>query len=398
MTRRELLRLAAALPLVMLVRPRPLDLYAAQPSISGVSRGRWDRVLILVEMNGGNDGLNTLIPYADDRYYQARPRLAIPRERVLQLSPKLGLHYSLEPLMPLWQGHELAFVQGVGYAKPNRSHFRSIEIWETGSESEQILDEGWLARLFDAFPLPPEFTVDGIVLGHRDAGPLTGRTVRTIALEDPQQFLQQASRVRAVEQATNNTALAHILQIQRELSHASSDLQARLRQAPALSTTFPASPIGKQLQTAAHLLAAKVPVAVIKVSLGSFDTHANQLGHHERLLKELAEGLVAFRQAVQQAGQWDRVLLMTYSEFGRRVGENASAGTDHGTAAPHLLLGGKVKGGLYGNTPSLADLQEGDLKYHLDYRSLYSTLVEKWWELPVTFFGNQDFATLDVLT
>lgn len=397
MTRRELLKLAATLPLVLVIRPRPLDLFAAQPGTPAVSRGRYDRVLVLVELNGGNDGLNTLIPYADDRYYQARPKLAIPRERVLQLSPKVGLHDALEPLMPLWQGNELAFVQGVGYAKPNRSHFRSIEIWETGSESDQILDEGWLARLFETFPLPPEFSVDGIVLGHRDAGPLNGKAVRTIALEDPQQFLQQAGRVRPVEQITTNAALAHILQVQRELSHASSDLQVRLQQAPPVSTTFPTTPIGKQLQTAAQLLTAKVPVAVIKVSIGSFDTHANQLGHHERLLKELAEGLVAFRQAVQQAGQWDRVLVMTYSEFGRRVSENASAGTDHGTAAPHLLLGGKVKGGLYGGMPSLTDLQEGDLTHQVDYRSLYSTLVTNWWGLPATIFGKQEYALLDCL-
>lgn len=397
MTRRDLLKLAVTLPLVMLVRPRPFDLLAAQPGMAGVNRGRYDRVLILVELNGGNDGLNTLIPYADDRYYQARPRVAIPRERVLQLSPKLGLHYALEPFMPLWQNRELAFVQGVGYAKPNRSHFRSIEIWETASESDQILDEGWLARLFEAFPLPPEFTVDGILLGRREAGPLNGKTARTISLEDPQQFVQQAGRVRVVDQATSNPALAHILQVQRELSHASSDLQGRLSQAPPLSTVFPATPIGKQLQTAAQLLAARVPVAVIKVSIGSFDTHANQLGHHERLLKELAEGLVAFRQAVQQVGQWDRLLVMTYSEFGRRVGENASAGTDHGTAAPHFLLGGKVKGGLYGTMPSLNDLQEGDLKYQLDYRSLYSTLVTNWWGLPTTIFGKQDYSRIDCL-
>lgn len=397
MTRRELLKMAATLPLVMLVRPRPFDLFAAQPGISGVSRGRYDRVLVLVELNGGNDGLNMLIPYADDRYYQARPRLAIPRERVLQLSPKLGLHYALEPLMPLWQGHELAFVQGVGYAKPNRSHFRSIEIWETASDSDQILDEGWLSRLFETFPLPPEFTVDGIVLGRREAGPLNGKTVRTIALEDPQQFLQQASRVRVVEQATSNAALAHILQVQRELSHASLDLQIRLQQAPTLSATFPTTPIGRQLYTATQLLAAKVPVAVIKVSIGSFDTHANQLGHHERLLTELAEGLAAFRQAVQQAGQWGRVLVMTYSEFGRRVGENASNGTDHGTAAPHLLLGGKVKGGLYGISPVLTDLQEGDLKHQIDYRSLYSTVITSWWGLPATMFGKQDYAVIDCL-
>ncbi|ULA62234.1 MAG: hypothetical protein LZF86_10094 [Nitrospira sp.] len=393
MLRRDLLKLAATLPLLWLA-PRPFDLFAASPA---PVRGRWDRMLVLVELHGGNDGLNTLVPYADERYYQARPRLAISRERVLQLSLSVGLHDALEPLMGVWQGKELAIVQGVGYPDPNRSHFRSIEIWDTASASGQVLDEGWLARLFEAHPLPAEFAADGILLGQRDGGPLSGKTVRTIALNDPQQFLQQAGLVKAVEQASPNRALAHILQVQRELTHAAGDLAARLQQAAPLQTIFPSSPIGRQLETAAQLLTAKVPVAVIKVSQTGFDTHAGQLGHHERLLKELAEGLVAFRQAMVQAGLWDRVLLMTYSEFGRRVGENASAGTDHGTAAPHLFLGGSVKGGLYGSPPSLSDLQEGDLKYRVDYRSLYATVMQSWWEVSGSEIVGQEYPAINCL-
>ncbi|MDP3089341.1 MAG: DUF1501 domain-containing protein [Nitrospira sp.] len=393
MFRRDLLKLAATLPLLVLA-PRPCDLFAAP---SAPARGRWDRILILVELHGGNDGLNTLVPYSDERYYQARPHLAIPRERVLQLSPSVGVHYALEPLMPLWEKQQLAIIQGVGYPDPNRSHFRSIEIWDTASASQQVLDEGWLARLFETYPLPAEYTADGILLGQRDGGPLSGRTVRTVALHDPQQFLQQASHVKAVEQSSPNRALAHILQVQRELTHAAGDLAIRLQHASPLQTTFPPSPIGHQLETAAQLLAAKVPVAVIKVSQTGFDTHAGQLGHHERLLKELADGLVAFRQAMVQAGLWDRVLLMTYSEFGRRVGENASAGTDHGTAAPHFFLGGSVKGGLYGSMPSLNDLQEGDLRYRVDYRSLYATVMRSWWGIPGTTIVGPEYQAINCL-
>lgn len=393
MLRRDLLKFAATLPLLWLA-PRPCDLLAAS---SAPARGRWDRILILVELHGGNDGLNTLVPYSDERYYQARPHLAISRERVLQLSPSVGLHYALEPLMSLWEKQQLAIIQGVGYPDPNRSHFRSIEIWDTASASQQVLDEGWLARLFETHPLPAEFAADGILLGQRDGGPLSGKTVRTIALHDPQQFLQQASHVKAVEQSSTNRALAHILQVQRELTHAAGDLAARLQQVPPLQTTFPPSPIGRQLETAAQLLTAKVPVAVIKVSQTGFDTHAGQLGHHERLLKELAEGLAAFRQTMVQAGLWDRVLLMTYSEFGRRVGENASGGTDHGTAAPHLFLGGSVKGGLYGSLPLLNDLQEGDLKYRVDYRSLYATVMRSWWGIPGTTIVGPEYQAINCL-
>ena len=394
MTRRDLLKLAVMLPLVLATPLRAATLLAGQ---SGGPRPRWDRVLILIELHGGNDGLNTLIPYGDVRYYQARPHLAIPRERVLQLSPNVGLHAAMEPLMGLWQARQLAIVQGVGYPQPNRSHFRSIEIWDTASDSDQIFDEGWIARLFETHTLPAEFSAEGIVLGPRESGPLNGKTVRTIALEDPQQFLQQASRVRAVEQSSVNPALAHILHVQQELTHAAGDLASRLQPAPPLQATFPTSPLGRQLETAAQLLVAKVPVAAIKVSQGGFDTHANQLGQHERLLKELAEALVSFQRAMVQAGLWDRVLMMTYSEFGRRVRENASAGTDHGTAAPHFLLGGQVKGGLYGEAPSLGDLQEGDLKYRVDYRSLYATVTRTWWGLPGDGAGGRQYPVLDCL-
>lgn len=395
MTRRELLRLAATLPLGLLVYPRPSQVLAA--SRKDVHQPRWDRVLILIELYGGNDGLNTLIPYGDPEYYHARPRLAIPRERVLQLNGHMGLHPALEPIMRSWEARELAWVQGVGYANPNRSHFRSIEVWETASDSEEVVDEGWVARLFEAYPPPSDLTAGGIVLGRRDAGPLSGKAARTIALDDPQQFLAQASHVQAVTQASSNPALAHILQVQQELTHAADDLAQRLHASPSISAPFPTTPIGRQLQTVAHLLLAKVPVAAVKVSIGSFDTHANQLGHQERLLRELAEGLMAFRHAVQQGGQWDRVLMMTYSEFGRRVGENASSGTDHGTAAPHFFLGGKVKGGLYGKAPSLVDLQDGDLRHHLDYRSLYHTVITNWWGIPVSIFGRQEYPAIDCL-
>lgn len=394
MRRRDLLKLAAALPLVFLA-PRPIDLFAA-PLAS--ARPRWDRILLLIELHGGNDGLNTLVPYADDRYYQARPRVAIPRERVLQLSPTVGLHSALEPLMRVWEAKELAIVQGVGYPDPNRSHFRSIEIWDTASASHQVLDDGWLARVFDRHPLPAEFPADGILLGPRDCGPLSGRSVRTIVLNDPQQLRQQAGRVLPVAPSSTNRALAHILQVQQDLTHAATDLTARLQQAPAMQTSFPTSAIGRQLETAARLVTAGVPVAAIKVSHTGYDTHAGQLGPHERRVKDLAEGGVAFRQAMVQAGLWERVLVMTYSEFGRRVGENASAGTDHGTAAPHLFLGGSVNGGLYGSMPSLADLQDGDLKFQVDYRQLYATVLTHWWKVPASDVLGGPFPPLHCLS
>lgn len=395
--RRELLKAAAALPLVLL-RPLWLDrIWAAQAYAPPVGRRDRERMLVLVELHGGNDGLNTFVPFDDGAYYRARPQLAISREQVRQLTPKFGLHPALTPLMSLWEGKELALVSGVGYPSPNRSHFRSIEIWETASDSEELVDQGWLSSVFQQFPLPPTFTAEGVLLGKGDAGPLSGAKTRTISLHDPEQFLRQAGSRRPISFQTANRALAHILNVQRELSVAAADLQGRIELGTQLGVDFPATKIGKQLEVAAKLMTAQVPVAVIKVTQGSFDTHAGQLPAHHRLLDELAQALTAFRMALQKQGAWNEVLVMTYSEFGRRVEENASHGTDHGTAAPHLLMGGRVKGGLYGMPPSLRDLQDGDLKHTIDYRSLYATVIEKWWGLPSVTFGRARHPAIDCL-
>ena len=394
-SRRRLLRSTAAIPLLFLSPPWLRRLWAAQGGAASPSESPFGRILLLVELHGGNDGLNTVVPYEDRAYYRVRPKLAIPRDQIRQLSPALGLHPALTPLMPTWEAKECAIVMGVGYPKPNRSHFRSIEIWDTASDSEQVLDEGWLARLFEQIPVPADFAADGILLGKGDGGPLAGAHARAIALRDPDEFMAQAGSVHPVDLVGSNRALAHILEVQREISRAAGDLRERMTQVPALGVEFPTSKIGRQLQVAAQLIIARVPVAVIKVTHGSFDTHAGQLPHHHRLLEELAQGLSTFRQAMVRQGRWQVLLVMTYSEFGRRVGENASAGTDHGTAAPHFLLGGRVMGGLYGTQPSLTDLQEGDLKHMVDFRSLYTTVVERWWRLNASVVGGGRYRSLD---
>ena len=398
MTRRQLLKLLGTLPVLWLAPPALEGLWARPASQILTEKGTWNRVLILVELHGGNDGLNTVIPYTDEQYYDLRPRLAIPRDRVLQLTSKLGFHPAFQSLMPVWEAKELAIVRGVGYAEPNRSHFRSIEIWETGSESHQVFDDGWLDRVFQQHPPPKTFTADAILLGKGDAGPLAGGATRTIALHNPKQFFQRSQYVQPVTVSTANPALEHILKIQRNIFRASNDLQDRLQGIPSLNGDFPRTKIGRQMETAAQLLTAKVPVAVIKVSHGSFDTHARQANQHHRLLQELADALAIFRTTMQQQGLWEQVLAMTYSEFGRRVGENGSQGTDHGTAAPHFLLGGRVKGGMFGTQPSLTNLQNGDLRYTVDYRSLYTTIIQNWWGLSVSEFNNQTFPSIDCLS
>ncbi len=350
-----------------------------------------------MELNGGNDGLNTIMFYTDRRYYQLRPRLAVSHDSVLRLSERLGFNPALEPLMQPWKNQDLALVLGVGCPRPNRSHFRSIEIWETASNSKEVLQQGWIACLFSIGHPPANFAADGIIFDHGDAGLLSGHNMRNIIMHSPEQFLKQASRMKEISQTSRNKALSYLLSVQSDTLQAARLLRERLRQAPTLYTSFPKSHLGRQLEITARLLVGQIPVAVVKVPHDSCDTRSNQSGQHDRLLRELAEALAAFRKSIREAGLWDRVLVMTYSGFGRRVAENGSAGIDHGTSAPHFLLGGRVKGGFYGAHPSLGDLMDGDLRHHVDYSSLYVTVARRWWNLRGDFLQNRDYPAINYI-
>jgi uncharacterized protein (DUF1501 family) len=388
-SRREFMKMAAMFWFSTLV-PFKLFKRIAQAAEGPAVRGAWDRVLVLLELNGGNDGLNTVIPYTESLYYESRKRIAVPRDQIVPLSNRFGVHPSLSPLLPMWKDHQMAVVLGVGYPKPNRSHFRSIAIWETASDSDQYFDEGWIARLFRENPPPAGFAADGIVLGNGQAGPLSGPQVRVVAMERPEQFLNQSRGLPAeIQQDFANPALEHILDVERDIQKAAASLGDKLRKAPLFKTTFPKSRISTHLEVAAKLIAAGAPAPVIKLNHGSFDTHSGQKDRQARLLKELSEGLAAFQAALKEVGLWDKVMVMTYSEFGRRVKDNDSSGTDHGAAAPHFLMGGQVKGGFYGKQPSLSRLADGDLQHHVDYRSLYETVAARWWKLRPDFLPRR---------
>ena len=339
---------------------------------------QYERLLILVELKGGNDGLNTVIPYADAQYAALRPRIAIPRDQVLQLDPQSGLHPSLAPLMPLWQAGSLAVVQGVGYPQANLSHFRSIEIWDTASRSNQFLRDGWLTRTFTSAPAPRNFAADAVVVGSSEPGPFmsgSGSGVRTISLSNTEQFLRQAKLAAPAGQA-HNVALNHVLRVEQDILQAAAGLKA----GHVFRTEFPATAFGNAVRTAAQVVASPSHVAALKLSLGSFDTHSGQLGTHTRLLKDLADGLMALKSALTELNRWDDTLITTYAEFGRRPRENLSGGTDHGTANAHFVLGGRVKGGLLGARPALDRLDgNGNLPFDVDFREIYATVLERWW-------------------
>lgn len=341
------------------------------------------RILLLVELKGGNDGLNTVIPYADARYRELRPGIGVARERILPLDERVGLHEKLEPLMESWKAGDFAILQGVGYPYPNRSHFRSIEIWDTASASSQTLSEGWIAQAFQGAGLPKGVGVDSIVVD-TNALPSTGRALRTIVMQDAENFLRQAASMKdpAGMKDGGNPALRHLLAVRQEVNAAAKGLSDKLRAAPAPAHAYSQELLlGRQFDLATRVLTARVPVVAVKTALGGFDTHANQVQPHERLLSFLASSLATLRRNLIAADLWNDVLVMTYSEFGRRARQNASGGTDHGTAAPLFIMGGGVTGGLYGAYPSLADLQDGDLKHTVDFRSVFATVAQGCWGL-----------------
>ena len=380
-----------------------MGLAASVPMVGGLNGVAWAaepasatpyrNLLILIELKGANDGLNTVVPYADPAYASLRPRLAIARDQVLQLSEREGLHPALNPLMSLWEKKELAVVQGLGYPNPNLSHFRSIEIWDTASKSDEYLDGGWLARTFAIAPAPRAFAADGVVVGSSDMGPLSGQGVRTIALADTAQFLRNAKLAQA-NPDQRNAALRHILAVEQEIIHAASKLNTNF----AFKTEFPRTPFGNQVRTVAQLVASKAGIATIRLTQGGYDTHANQLGTHVNLLKDMADGIAALKSALGELDRWNSTLVMTYAEFGRRPKENQSGGTDHGTANAHFVAGGRVKGGLYGEAPPLTRLDgNGNLPFAVDFRSLYATVIDHWWQGQSAKVLGGKFAALELL-
>src|SRR5450631_3419460 len=389
MDRRNFLRLAAATPLLSLA-PGLMTQVAWAATPSGAD---YRKLLILIELKGGNDGLNTLVPYANPTYYALRPKLAIPRDQVVALTEYVGLHPALAPLLPLWKNRELAVLQGVGYPAPNLSHFRSIEIWDTASRSEQYLQDGWLTRTFGAAPTPKSFAADGVIIGSPDLGPLAGGGTRAIALANTEQFLRQA-RLATVEGQSRNKALSHILKVEADIMQAASHLGAN----HTFTTEFPQGGFGNAIRTASQIVANEAGVAVVRVTLSGFDTHSGQPGTQARLLGELAGGVVALRSALQELGKWNDTLVLTYAEFGRRPKENLSNGTDHGTASAHFALGGRVAGGLYGEQSSLDRLSgDGNPGYAIDFRSVYATALDRWWGVPSNGPLGGSFTPLPIL-
>ena len=360
-------------------------------------------------MAGGNDGINTVIPYASDHYYKARPRIGIKVDQVLKLSSEVGLHPEMTGFKELYDQGHLAVIQGVGYPNPNRSHFRSTEIWQTASDSEQFEKYGWIGRYFDNACSGCDPTV-GITVGRQMPQAFAAKTPIGVALDNPQNYrfmpsengpdgqVMEASYRELNEEAVDANSGASIASLNGAatvhgpgsvldfLERTALDAQVSSDEIRAISArvqnqaVYPGSQLGNSLKLVAKLIGGGLTTRVFYVSQGGYDTHTNQLGAHQRLLKDLGDSIKAFVEDMKAQGNMQRVLLMTFSEFGRRVSDNANSGTDHGAAAPMFVVGERVKAGLLGQYPSLApaDLFQGDIKYTVDFRSVYAAVLENW--------------------
>ncbi|HET6452450.1 MAG TPA: DUF1501 domain-containing protein, partial [Spirochaetia bacterium] len=291
---------------------------AAATSVAGLAAAPVipsERTLVLVELRGGIDGLDAVIPYSDPHYAALRPKLAVSSDQVLHLDGAMGLHPALAPLMDAWKAGQLAVVLGVGYPQPDLSHFRSIDIWETASGSGSVLSSGWVSDAWSQAQMPAGLFADGVVIGDLRAGPLEGG-LRVIALNDPAQFASLSGSFGEIEctPQEENPAYAHLMAIRQQTQAAATTLAKVLPHAPKLSTTFPDTPIGRQAKAAASLLAAGLKIPVIKLTLTGFDLHVAENDHQGKLLGDLAAALAAFRTEMVSEGKWNNVLVMTYSE------------------------------------------------------------------------------------
>jgi len=350
----------------------------------------WDKVVVLLELKGGNDGLNTVVPFTDPIYRKIRPTLALAQDQVINVTEQLGFNPVLAPLMPLWKEQQMATILGVGYPKPNLSHFRGIDIWHTASDSEEYLEQGWISRLFSESRPERHYGADAINLGRRDQGPLAGNDARLISFgSKPEKILSQAGKLKLGETSTGNPALKHLLKVRGDLKSAAEHIIERKIADVTVPGKFPETNLGAQFETAARLLSAGVKVPVLKLSIGGFDTHIEQRETQDELLSDMATSIAVFADALKKIGLWNNVVVMSYSEFGRRPLENDSLGTDHGTSSPQFLFGGRVRGGIYGEQPSLAEFENNNLKHSIHFRSIYAAVARDWWSLKAAHFNEQ---------
>ena len=369
-----------------------ISLSGAVPNfLLGASRpesARKEKILVVVQLSGGNDGLNTVIPYGDDDYYKNRFTLAINKDNVLKINDHVGFHPTLTGFDGLMENGKMAVVQGVGYPNPNRSHFESMDLWHTAHQLDEAVPIGWLGRSVDQ--RMSELDLPAIHLG-KGLQPLALKTdkrpipsihsidnFRLKALRDDTAKQKLAQLIRSPRN-NSNSLLSYVHESANVALETSHRLEG-ISKSSAAEFKYPQTELGRNLGVIAQLIDSGLSTRIYYTTLDGFDTHSSQGESHQGLLANLGNSVQAFMKQIEAQGDSDRVALLSFSEFGRRVRENASRGTDHGAAAPVFVFGSSVKQGLVGKHPSLAerDLEQGDMKFAVDYRSVYSDLLKNW--------------------
>lgn len=379
--------------------------------------GKDSPVLVVIQLAGGNDGLNTVVPLGNDHYHKARPKLGLEPKTIRKIRDDVGFHPALRGFEELHDEGRLAIVQSVGYPNPNRSHFRSTDIWMTATDSDRFSNVGWIGRYFDNACAGGPATV-GVAVGRQSPLAFAAKHPRGIALENPESFRftdldggadNQAkgsgsfyrqmnssfddaplgdpanaggsvAMLGGTHSQTSGGSPLDFLERTALDAQVSSDQIREIANRFRNASPYPASKLANDLRLVARLIAGGLGTRVYYLSQGGYDTHTNQAGAHQRLLGVLGDAMVAFVKDLKALGQSDRVLVMTFSEFGRRVAENGNAGTDHGAAAPLFLAGTRVRAGWHGKPPLLdpTSLHNGDLRHSTDFRSVYASILEQW--------------------
>ena len=331
-----------------------------------------EQCLVFIQLNGGNDGLNTFIPYENPLYYDFRSKIALSKNEIVSKNNGMGFHPALKDFATMQQNGDLSIIQNVGYPEPNRSHFRSQEIWQTGSKSNEYLNEGWLGRYLDIQCKENQPTA-GINLDAVDNLALKGNEPNAITVKDPNRFKIRKNDDDEVA-LSSNPQLDFVRKIANSVTEGSEEIQKALTKSTS-EINYPKTKLAANLEWIARLIKGNLNSKVYYTSQNGYDTHDNQLAIHQRNLTELNDAVFSFYSDLKKASLLQNVTIVVFSEFGRRVKDNGN-GTDHGTAAPLFIIGGMNSGKVLGENPNLSDLDNGDLKYNIDFRSVYATLLQ----------------------
>jgi uncharacterized protein (DUF1501 family) len=376
--RKEFIQIGS-LATASLMLPKFLKAFEGRPMVPA-----GNKVVVIVQLSGGNDGLNTIIPVRNDLYYKARPRLGIEATKALSLTDEAGLHPALTGLKELYDDGSLGIINSVGYPNPDRSHFRSMDIWQTASQSNEYLSSGWVGRYLDAQCKGCDKPTQAIEIDDVLSLSMKGEQMKGIAVKDPRRLYGTANEQFFRDVMKNhggNTGEEPVDYLYKTMAETLSSADYIFKQSKLHPTNadYPKTDLGNSLKTIASLIFSDINTKVYYVSLGSFDTHINQEGQQQRLFTQLNDAVKSFTADMKSNGRFEDVLLFTFSEFGRRVSQNASGGTDHGTANNMFLVSGGLKQkGLINEMPDLTDLNEGDLRHKVDFKNVYATILKKW--------------------